>query len=473
MRLDVNGKSVAKPAAADIARAILQRRSDGDWSMRLMASETDCIEADWTAGDNYRVTWTRDGRSLDGNRQTGAEELQEIFTAYLAGNAKWRERMAWEPRQGGAGNAKSDFIARVRAFVPLLVVVAGLVAAWKLLPGFYAGALASIEGFRFPAAIDSIQARFILGLFSICVLATLVAVLAKGWQVRQAASWRKTKGRIVASREAFVLDQPFKDEMPKNRRVAEVDYEFAVDGKTYHGKRISFAEKIPEDKVAKLVATYAKGTTVDVYYDAQQPGEAVLERDFAGGVTSGCLPVLGIGAVATVVAMWGATRAPDLIKMGFANAVVPVVGVLGGGGLLVGGIGLGILKGQRAAQRWPKVTGRVVLSRVETYYSEENTKMYKPIVEYAYSVTGKSFKSRSVELDTETGGSEGYAAGIVAKYPAGKSVPVFYDPGDPSHAALETGSAAGYWVLAVAAVLFVGAAWGAGAFTDGPPLVLR
>jgi hypothetical protein len=57
-----------------------------------------------------------------------------------------------------------------------------------------------------------------------------------------------------------------------------------------------------------------------------------------------------------------------------------------------------------------------------------------PLVIYSYSVDGAVFRSQRVRSADEPGET---AATTVARYPAGASVVVYYDPGNPSDALLE------------------------------------
>ncbi len=472
MRLDVNGRSIANASADDIGRAIKARRGEAEWSICLAAGDSESIEANWTAGDNFRIAYVSGTTIRDGNRQVGAEELRELLTAYLSGDQAWRERISWSPGNGwsvgaSAGSGRYDGFL---AYWPVAAIAVAALAAWFLAPAILQFVSQGITDLRLPAAIESIQARVILGLFAVCVLLFLVAALVKGVEVRGARHWRRTKGRITSSREGFVVEQPFREEMPRNRRVAEIEYTFDVAGKTYNERRISFAEKIPEEEVPALVAKYRRGAVVDVFYNPKKPGEAVLEKDFAGELMSGCLLMFGAGIVATVIAMWAATHAPALIRMQFPHAIVPLVVFFAVGGTFVSLAAIAALKSGFAAKSWPRTPGRIVLSSTMSYSSDENRQMHMPVVEYTYAVAGKPYSSRSIQLDSESAGSEAYATKTAARYPKGMAVTVFYDPANPSRAALDIKSMMGWWLLVLAGVLFMIAMWAAGAFSDGPVL---
>jgi hypothetical protein len=56
-----------------------------------------------------------------------------------------------------------------------------------------------------------------------------------------------------------------------------------------------------------------------------------------------------------------------------------------------------------------------------------------PLVFYAYQVNGEVFRGQRVRLQQRPGN----ASSVIARYPAGASVVVYYDPSDPANSALE------------------------------------
>ena len=90
---------------------------------------------------------------------------------------------------------------------------------------------------------------------------------------------------------------------------------------------------------------------------------------------------------------------------------------------------------------WPTVTGVIVSSELE---SQTNRHQRKPIrtygaaIRYAYEVEGKSYDSDQVQLGgtSETTESADFER-MVARYPEGTRVTVYYDPTDPATATIE------------------------------------
>lgn len=95
-----------------------------------------------------------------------------------------------------------------------------------------------------------------------------------------------------------------------------------------------------------------------------------------------------------------------------------------------------------ATKRWPSVEGRVVSSEVTSHRSLDSdgthTTIYEPKIDYEYTISGQPYRSQQVSYGAVDGASmEGFAEGIVSKYPAGSSARVFYDPHKPGEAVLE------------------------------------
>lgn len=81
------------------------------------------------------------------------------------------------------------------------------------------------------------------------------------------------------------------------------------------------------------------------------------------------------------------------------------------------------------------------MSIVERYYGDSSDSQHRisfqPVIEFAYSVDGKEYRSRQRQLGVRRGGSETWARAVKGKYPVGSAVEVLYDPANPTEAALE------------------------------------
>jgi hypothetical protein len=84
---------------------------------------------------------------------------------------------------------------------------------------------------------------------------------------KASASWPTTTGTITVSETVKRMFRP----QPR------VSYSYAVDGKPYTGRRISFAAAVPPKETPSVLARYPVGQTVTVQYAPDKPSESVLE----------------------------------------------------------------------------------------------------------------------------------------------------------------------------------------------------
>lgn len=90
---------------------------------------------------------------------------------------------------------------------------------------------------------------------------------------RQARRWPHTEGRITESHIAgagFDL---------VNTYAPAVQYTYVVDGIAFTGNRVHFAGMGSLTEAAATTEAYAPGQAVTVYYDPEDPSQAVLEHD--------------------------------------------------------------------------------------------------------------------------------------------------------------------------------------------------
>lgn len=489
MKFEINDTVIDDATAEDIRRALRDRNRDGDFFFGLSTDDDNAIDAEWFDG-KFQVTLTEKGQFYDADRPLADIETSDLFVKYLAGDERWREIAVWTvwpetqasvPASKGAGPAMPAFLKRLPPWALALLVL----PAMFIFPLFFEALVGLFARVTLPTWLDSTPARIFLGFFTLVVLLIGFATIVKVREVRAAAKWPKTSGRIIRSQPGFDLIQRSREDMPANERIADIVYEYEVGGKTYRASRFTLAEKVAPEDVAGILERFPEGKSVDVFYDPANPQEATIDRDMPG-LGRGCLIMFLVGLSFVAVAMVAVTRGPDIIQRGLPNAIVPLMAIFGLGGLVMTLVGWNLVKSGFAARNWPKTMGRVTISDVhgfETVETRSNTsssysrtyrrKGHMPVVEYEYGVAGRTFKSRHVKLDSEVGGSKSFAEGIAAKYPVGKIVTVRYDPANPERAYLELSMWAGWFVLALGGLLLVAALWAAGLFTEGPPLKVR
>ena len=110
--------------------------------------------------------------------------------------------------------------------------------------------------------------------------------------------------------------------------------------------------------------------------------------------------------------------------------------------------------------RWPSVRGKVYASRVveEKSRDGDNDTMYRPEIRYEYVVDGKEFAAKRLGLEEKSASWRSYADGVVSRFPVGREVEIFYNPGNPGEALLEPADAVKWGRLFFAAGIATGVA---------------
>jgi hypothetical protein len=122
-----------------------------------------------------------------------------------------------------------------------------------------------------------------------------VGLIYFGWRNKRLAAasktWPSVAGKIVSS---CVTEHESGD--AGNSRTtykAEVEYDFAVEGKPQRGKRVRFGGRIggSQNQALEIVRRYPVGTAVSVFYDPAKPSQCTLEQSASG---SNLLIFLGV-----------------------------------------------------------------------------------------------------------------------------------------------------------------------------------
>lgn len=141
---------------------------------------------------------------------------------------------------------------------------------------------------------------------------------------------------------------------------------------------------------------------------------------------------------------------------------------LGLGALAFGGVffyfGLRSRRQASAAGNWPSAAGQVtaVSIHTQTNYSSEGAPSvsYQPVVEYDYTVIGTPYHGSRVAFGADSFGRR-QAEGVLAKYPPGTSVTVYYNPDKPEEAVLEKSAQGTLLFMIVGGVIaFMGVCFG-------------
>jgi hypothetical protein len=103
-------------------------------------------------------------------------------------------------------------------------------------------------------------------------------------------------------------------------------------------------------------------------------------------------------------------------------------------------------KAEREASQWPSVNGTVLSARLVSHGSIRYRADY-PEVTYSFEVDGKTYKSKHISAGGEMGGVT--AEGVLARYPVGSQVTVYYNPKKPNNAVLEKKSVTQTWLWVI------------------------
>lgn len=115
-----------------------------------------------------------------------------------------------------------------------------------------------------------------------------------------------------------------------------------------------------------------------------------------------------------------------------------------------------------ASSSWPSVKGEILHSEVEEKRRAKPPKdqgkrtKYSAKVAYEYIIDGTKYHTERVSYGETPSNSRTPAETVVARYPAGKAVDVFYKPSKPKVAVLEPGMTVQAWLFpAVGVILFL------------------
>jgi hypothetical protein len=350
------------------------------------------------------------------------------------------------------------------------------VAGVVVLAAFFLLAMLSIFRIRIPfpsiplpAQLDSTPARIIGAVAGALALLLVAAALAKAWEIRRARAWPSTAGRVVSSRRRIVETSSSGEGPGPEIEVAEVVFRYAVGGKAYESDRATMAHRVTGEDIEPLLARYPSGATVTVFYDPKDPADGVIERQAPEGVARGCLIALAFGVALTLFVMRLATEGPEFVtpavRSVLPNANGPLTILLG---LMAAGFlaaACGMARPVLQVRRWPSTSGSVLSTSVAARSSGGAGRHHRPVVRYRYAVGGRKYENSNVEHGMTTGGSEGWANRVIARYPPGSTVSVRYNPDDPSQSSLSTVfGAIGWAVLAIGGALLLAALAAAGLF---------
>jgi hypothetical protein len=457
MELNVHDKITKNPAADDVTRAIDATPHADDWFINLDPDDGSYIEAFAQTGGTFSLVSVVQKRRFNAAAPVDAARLKTILIKYLHGDASWRAECQWKADQAvtKAPAAARDTSAPPQWAIAVVVATIGVVvlcfsSAW-------------VRSFIPYSNSD----YFFIGLIALpMVVLVLVMLAVKLGEARRASHWPQTTGKILKSGTQAHHHQ-FSGETTTVTTVPAVEYEFTANGRSWRGNRIGIGEDSGGANTEATLKHYPVGAAVTVYYDPNDPGHCVLERDIPKGMGKGCAIIVAAGAAIVFGVWYIATNASHLLENYLQNGEAPVTIFAALFGLAVLLFFFASRNASKKAANWPVVSGTIVSSGTESYQKREDgrtTTYYTAAVEFAYQVHRVNYRSRQIKLGVSVSGSQTSAEKTAARYPQGSKVDVHYDPDNPSNAALENSTGFTWLLLAVALACFGIAVYASGIF---------
>ena len=310
-------------------------------------------------------------------------------------------------------------------------------------------------------------ARIATGIFALLIVNQGVGL----WRFRRKAAggrnWPSTIGKIIASDvEPYSTDRETGD----TRSSVSIRYSYVVDGKTYRGDRIGWGKKtvMLTPAAESLSARYPVGASVPVFHDPAKPGSALLEPRGQGKSSEMTALVLFL----IIFCVIEISLLP-LALLGYNPSTprgMPLFGFflpLAGFAMAISGVAsyLRLRRLVLASHDWPKAPGKIVSAAVSTVYERNSgdtestinrtAKKYRADIQYAYRVGQRDFAAAAISLGwAPLYGFARDAEAVIAKYPAGTKVDVYYDPANPERAVLQPDSRDGVLAPLIFATIF-------------------
>lgn len=135
-------------------------------------------------------------------------------------------------------------------------------------------------------------------------------------------------------------------------------------------------------------------------------------------------------------------------------------GIFGISGVALMAFGCWQLREAYVSGSWPAVEGRIVHSEMtqrESYSgpTEPSRITYWAEIGYEYEAEGRAWKGDRVSFGDAGTSNRPRVQGVVTRYPVGRQVKVFYQPGNAGSACLETGVSLVTWIMPGVGALFV------------------
>lgn len=254
-------------------------------------------------------------------------------------------------------------------------------------------------------------------------------------------TWKKTPCTITQSAVDTVSDG----------YAFTVEYTYAVNGKTYHGRRFQAGnDRIVKDSITKadaLAEKYAAGRRTLCFVNPDNPDQAALEHGslWIGLVALFPMIFVVIGGGIIYGAWFASGKTPKTRSLSQKASQKKFGKKFQAGFFLIffiAGAGFGYffifpaVIQSLSADDWIKTPCMIHSSRVRTHDGSDST-TYSVDIVYEYSFGGNAYRSGQYKF--MGGSSSGYQgkAAVVRQYPAGKAAVCYVNPDNPAQAVLK------------------------------------
>ncbi len=129
-------------------------------------------------------------------------------------------------------------------------------------------------------------------------------------------------------------------------------------------------------------------------------------------------------------------------------------------GIVLVAIAMHIFSSDSATRSWPTADGVITSSKLDTNTVQAKDRAgylryrgsYVPKVSYNYTVDGRQLEGSRITREPR---ADDHGDVVVAQYPVGKTVKVYYDPKDPASSVLELKTSIGGVILAAIGGFFL------------------
>ena len=105
---------------------------------------------------------------------------------------------------------------------------------------------------------------------------------------------------------------------------------------------------------------------------------------------------------------------------------------------IIAAVGINALIQIYESHTWPSVFGTIEATELQTS-SRRRVGKYSPRITYSYTIDGKSYQNNRISKTDFSSDLGGWAKKMIASYPSGKIVKVYYNPSNHRDSLLQPG----------------------------------